>query len=221
MCTTSPAAEFSCYPASPSELTTMMALYRDSFNDDPVFQWAFPDNATRRPLLAKFFDIMVGHTFAHGGSALQTEDYGAISTYFPPDAVEQPEETTEELLRSLRRELGSEAENIIVLLGLLDTVHPRDLGPHYYGTFVAAQPRHQNNGLGTRLKRSIFALADQDNAGAYAEASSRRNLALYERLGQRQLGNTITLPGGPQIFPIWRPPRTTADLPESPSTTVG
>ncbi|MFJ5113179.1 GNAT family N-acetyltransferase [Streptomyces sp. NPDC088551] len=205
-----PATDFSCHPASREERDEIVSVYRESFDDDPVFQWLFPDRETRKPLLEEFFDVMVDHTFAHGGSVLQTMDYGAVSMYFPPDAVEQPREIRDRLLDTLRRELGPQCDKPVHLLTMLEASHPRDLPPHYYGTFVAARPRHQGHGLGTRLKKSLFAMADKDRAGAYAEASSPRNLALYERLGQRRLGAALTLPGGPPIYPIWRPPPTPA-----------
>ncbi|MFJ1749712.1 GNAT family N-acetyltransferase [Streptomyces sp. NPDC088116] len=209
MTSTDPEIEFSCSLASPGRQAELISIYREAFDNDPVFSWLFPDDTTRKHLLDRYFTIMVDHTFAHGGSALQTEDYGAVSMFFPPHAVEQPEETKNQLLRSMRDELGSRSERVIYLLTTLDTSHPRELPPHYYGTYVAARPEHQGKGLGTRLKRSLFALADQDRAGAYAEASSKRNLALYERLGQRRLGQALTLPDGPRIFPIWRPPQAT------------
>ncbi|MFJ2213691.1 GNAT family N-acetyltransferase [Streptomyces sp. NPDC101062] len=202
--------EFSCRPASSGRQGDIVSVYRQSFDKDPVFQWLFPDAETRDSLLDKFFTVMVGHTFAHGGSVLQTEDYGAVSMYFPPDAVEQPKEARDRLLDSMRHALGSDADRTVHLLTMLGESHPRDLPPHYYGTFVAARPRHQGGGLGTRLKKGLFALADEDRAGAYAEASSPRNLALYERLGQHRLGPELTLPDGPPIFPIWRPPTTAA-----------
>ncbi|MEV6421233.1 GNAT family N-acetyltransferase [Streptomyces sp. NPDC051662] len=204
------ATDFSCYPASPDGLDEIVSVYRQSFDEDPVFQWLFPDAETRPSSLKEFFTVMVGHTFAHGGSVLRTEDYGAVSMYFPPDAVEQSEETRDRLLDSLRDELGSRSDRPVHLLMMLSASHPHDLPPHYYGTFVAARPRYQGGGLGTRLKKCLFALADEDRAGAYAEASSPRNLALYERLGQRRLGPALTLPDGPPIFPIWRPPSTVA-----------
>ncbi|MCB5912191.1 GNAT family N-acetyltransferase [Streptomyces pinistramenti] len=200
------ATDFSCRLAASGDQDAMVSTYRESFADDPVFQWIFPDEETRKSLLEKFFTVMIGHTFSHGGFALQAKDYGAVSMFFPPDAVMQPEEAKNHLLHSLRHELGPESEMIVHVLTTLDARHPKDFPPHYYGTFVAAHPQEQGNGLGTRLKRCVFALADQDGAGAYAEASSPRNLALYERLGQRRLGPAVTLPGGPQIFPIWRPP---------------
>ncbi|MFF3641098.1 hypothetical protein [Streptomyces sp. NPDC002564] len=212
-----PAARFDCRPASYDHRDRLIEVYRGAFYTDPVFAWLFPDEATRTARLETFFTIMVDHTFGHGGSALQTRDYGAVSLYFPPEAVEQPDDVHTALLDSLRHALGADAERVLYLFGVLGEAHPKDLAPHFYGTFVAALPEHQGAGLGTRLKQSLFALADQygadrhgadrHGAGAYAEASSPRNLALYERLGQRRLGIDITLPDGPQIFPIWRAPQ--------------
>ncbi|MFJ2650793.1 GNAT family N-acetyltransferase [Streptomyces sp. NPDC087420] len=222
MMSQNPAAQFDCHPASHDHRDQLIAIYTDAFYDDPVFSWLFPDDGTRTPQLEKFFTTMVDHTFGHGGSALQTRDYGAVSMYFPPEAVEQPEDVQATLLRSLRDVLGPDARRAVHLLTLLGDTHPKDLPPHYYGTFVAARPEHQGAGLGTRLKQGVFALADQRAAGAYAEASSPRNLALYERLGQCRLGIDVTLPRGPQIFPIWRPPRpaprTVTGTPGTPST---
>ncbi|MFF5563480.1 GNAT family N-acetyltransferase [Streptomyces sp. NPDC012623] len=217
---TSVASEFSSGPASLDRQGDIVSVYRESFDKDPVFQWLFPDAETRPALLEKFFTVMVGHTFAHGGGVLQTKDYGAVSMYFPPDAVEQPKDVRDRLLDSMRDELGDDSNRTVHLLKMLSASHPCDLPPHYYGTFVAARPEHQGGGLGTRLKKCLFALADADGAGAYAEASSPRNLALYERLGQRRRGPLLTLPDGPPIFPIWRPPSASAP-PTHPDTVHG
>ncbi|WP_411113187.1 hypothetical protein [Streptomyces sp. 029-5] len=158
-----PATDFSCHPASREERDEIVSVYRDSFDDDPVFQWLFPDRETRKPLLEEFFDVMVDHTFAHGGSVL-TMDYGAVSMYFPPDAVEQPREIRDRLLDTLRRELGPQCDKPVHLLTMLEASHPRDLPPHYYGTFVAARPRHPpqevslrhgGQGPGRRLRGSV------------------------------------------------------------------
>ncbi|MFJ2605311.1 GNAT family N-acetyltransferase [Streptomyces sp. NPDC087425] len=202
------AADFSCRPASLDRQDDIVSVYRQAFDKDPVFQWLFPDAGTRPELIEQFFTVMVDHTFAHGGAVLETREFGAVSMYFPPDAVAQPKAENERLLDALRDALGENSGRSIHLLTMLDEHHPHDVPPHYYGTFVAARPEHQGGGLGTRLKKCLFALADAERAGAYAEASSTRNLALYERLGQRRRGPALTLPDGPPIFPIWRPPTT-------------
>ncbi|MEU2732111.1 GNAT family N-acetyltransferase [Streptomyces griseoviridis] len=214
------ATEFSCRPARPDDQEDIVSVYRQSFDRDPVFQWLFPDAASRPSLLESYFTIMVGHTFAQGGAVLRTEDFGAVSMYFPPDAVDQPQDVKDRLLDALRAGLGADSDRTVHLMTMLGASHPTDLPPHYYGTFVAARPHHQGGGLGTRLKKCLFALADEDRAGAYAEASSLRNLALYERLGQRRLGPALTLPDGPPIFPIWRPP-TTPSRPAGPGAADG
>lgn len=194
-----------CEPADAGDLDTLVDVYVPAFFDDPVFGWVFPDPARRAEGLRGFFGTVAASTFAGGGSALQADDFAAVSMFYPPDAPTPTDADQREFRDRLARSLGDQADRALAVMALLETHHPHDLPPHYYVTFLAALPGHQGRGLGTRLQKAVFALADASGAGTYKEASSPRNLALYERLGHRRHGPEIRVPDGPPIWPILRP----------------
>jgi GNAT superfamily N-acetyltransferase len=183
---------------------SLVDVYTRAFFDDPVFSWIFPDPERRTEAHRRFFTVIVESTFAGGGLALQIEDFSAVSLFYPPSVLPTAKDHADVVSR-LTDGLGDQAERAVAFMNLLNDNHPRDLPPHLYGTFLSAVPGQQGKGLGTRLKKAQFALADGADAGVYGEASCLRNLALYERLGQVRLGEAITLEGGPSLYPIWRP----------------
>ena len=58
----------------------------------------------------------------------------------------------------------------------------------------------RGEGIGTALLRHRL---DQVRGPAYLESSKRENIALYERFGF-ELRETISLPDGPDLWPMWR-----------------
>ncbi len=64
----------------------------------------------------------------------------------------------------------------------------------------------QGAGLGGMLLEHTLRLADERSQPAYLEASSPRSRDLYERYGF-EVTMTLTLPGGPDIWPMWRDAR--------------
>ncbi|MTD55435.1 hypothetical protein [Amycolatopsis pithecellobii] len=183
---------------------SLVAVYTRAFFDDPVFSWIFPEPERRAEANRRFFTVIVESTFAGGGLAIQIEDFSATSLFYPPSVLPTAQAHAD-VLTQLENKLDEQAERAVAFMNLLYDNHPRNLPPHLYGTFLSAVPGRQGKGLGTRLKKAQFALADDTDAGVYGEASCLRNLALYERLGQVRLGKTITLEGGPSLYPIWRP----------------
>jgi ribosomal protein S18 acetylase RimI-like enzyme len=71
-------------------------------------------------------------------------------------------------------------------------------------------PHAQGKGLGTALLHATFHRCDSDGLSAYLEATSQRNVALYERLGFEHLGE-FNLGSSPPLWPMRRPPRTAGD----------
>ncbi|MFC5057016.1 GNAT family N-acetyltransferase [Saccharothrix xinjiangensis] len=86
----------------------------------------------------------------------------------------------------------------------MDPWAARNGGRRY--TYMGARPEAQGRGLGRVLMAGFASWCDHEGVGFYAEASSPRSLALYERVGFPRLGDPMALPDGPLLHPVWRGP---------------
>jgi GNAT superfamily N-acetyltransferase len=82
--------------------------------------------------------------------------------------------------------------------------HPSE--PHWYLPLIGTDPVQQGKGYGSALLRHALAICDQEKMPAYLEATSPRNVPLYQRHGFEGLG-TIQVGTSPPITPLLRKPR--------------
>lgn len=87
---------------------------------------------------------------------------------------------------------------------LLRARHPHDREHLYLPFLGVAEP---GRGIGSALLTSRLSRADAEGLPAYLEASSPRSVPLYRRHGFEFLGEPVTLPDGPRLWPMWREPR--------------
>jgi len=102
----------------------------------------------------------------------------------------------------LTQVLGQDAERLFEVFGLMGEKHPAQ--PHYYLFLLGTRPRWQGRGLGSSLIAPVLNRCDQDRVPAYLEATSERNVPLYRRHGF-EVTTEIQIPGGPTVWPMWRP----------------
>lgn len=177
-------------------------LVGEAFMDDPVSGWAFPDEETRRIVHPRFFGVFVDLALGEGWVDMM-DDGSAAALWLPVTGDEHAEDGEDELARLLIEAGGNERA---ALLGEMTAeIHPTE--PHYYLPMISVAPGRQGTGLGARLITHVAERCDREGMGAYLEASSARSKALYERLGFVFSGKTVDLPGGPQMWPMWREPR--------------
>lgn len=105
--------------------------------------------------------------------------------------------------REFTRVFGARLGHAMALITLMERRHPRE--PHFYIPYVGVAPPLQGQGLGTVLLRATLERCDRAALPAYLEATSERNVALYERLGFEHLGE-FTLGSSPPLWPMRREP---------------
>ncbi|MCP3801278.1 GNAT family N-acetyltransferase [Allokutzneria sp. A3M-2-11 16] len=161
----------------------------DAFVTDPVVEWVFPGPIEqRRASVARVFAPLVEISAA--ADELAVLDDGAAAVWLPVEAGQDmapgPEEELPPRLRTLVEVLarGHSTE--------------RD---HLYLAFIGVAQGKQGRGLGGRLLAERLRRAD---VPVYLEASSARNVPLYERHGFRLTDEPITLPSGPTVWPMWK-----------------
>lgn len=188
--------------AAPADLDQVIGTITDAFHNDPVWSWAFPDSEHRPDQFRRWWPLFVEGAIPYGFTWMG-EDAETISVWIPPGEQELTDEAEARIAPLLAELLGDRSR--VVLEGLLgfEAAHPHD-EPHYYLSFVATQTPHRGEGIGEQLLAQNLELIDGEHLPAYLESSNPKNLARYERLGFRAIGE-FTLPDhGPTVTTMWR-----------------
>ena len=129
-----------------------------------------------------------------------TETAG-VALWLPPGAA-----PAEELLVSVIRETvsGERRDAMFSIFEQMDAYHPREA--HWHLPLIGVHPDSQGRGVGSALLRQVLDRCDRDSVPAYLEATSPRNVALYQRNGFEKLGG-IEVADCPPIVPMLRKPR--------------
>ncbi|MGW3290743.1 GNAT family N-acetyltransferase [Streptomyces sp. NPDC001002] len=184
----------------------VVRLLDEAFQEDPVSTWVFPGEEYRRTthhrLMAAFTDIV----FAEGRIDI-AEDGAACALWMSVPVGEHADaEGEDDGPVQLRAAVDPDNERVELIGRLTQDIHPTDR-PHEYLWMIGVVPGRQGEGLGGALIGHVLDRCDREGLHAYLEASSDRSRALYERLGFALTGRPLDLPGGPQMWPMWREPR--------------
>lgn len=192
--------------ATAADVDGIVTVLTDSFADDPLMSWAFPDLAMRSRRLAAMWRFMAaegylpfGVSTVVGGFDVSAE---AAALWLAPGQV------LDEGFWSARAgafvaSLEGDVERLSSMSDVLGAYHPSE--PHWYLLAIGVSPPRQGGRLGSALLAHTLACADADGAGAYLEATTPRSRALYERHGFTVTGE-MDIPGGPPVWPMWREP---------------
>ncbi|MBF9131637.1 GNAT family N-acetyltransferase [Plantactinospora sp. S1510] len=192
--------------------------------DETVFSWVVPDEQARRARVEAWTDHALGWVSGvldTGEILVAQQDGGEILglsvwEFFPGGPARPDPAAAAEQAAFVARAYGEYAPRMALVAEVTRARHP-DREPYWYLQQMAVVPASRGQGLGAAMLRHQVAKADAAGIGAYLEASSPRNRALYARHGFRARGEPIWLPdGGPGIQPMWREPR--GDPSTAPST---
>ena len=86
----------------------------------------------------------------------------------------------------------------------MDALYPQEA--HWHLPLIGVDPVHQGKGIGSALLSVVLNVCDSQKVSAYLEATSPRNVPLYERHGFEAVGS-IQAADSPQIIPMLRKPR--------------
>ena len=189
--------------ATADDVALVARICAAGFEKDPLMTWVF--DAPAAPidgLEIAFAGLAQSYLVEH--SVLHVIDDGCVTlwrmpSYEPPadgggqDEGESP--FTPEVNERFR-----------ILTELMEAAHPHDR-PHWYLNVIATLPERQGQGLGAKALRPALERCDTEGAPAYLESSNPRNMTLYRRHGFEELADTIDLPDGPSLYPMWREPR--------------
>jgi ribosomal protein S18 acetylase RimI-like enzyme len=190
----------------PSEVATLAPMMARSFKDDPGISWAVPKPQRRRRHLPRYFELQLERVYLPKGEVYTTGDGAAAAVWAPPDRWETPLRTTMTLFPVMATACGSKLARSLKMVDLMEKRHRAHAEPHYYLAFIGTDPDRQGHGHGTALLEAVLRKCDTEGVGAYLEASSLRNQALYHRHRFEVVEELRWPGGGPPFWRMWRDP---------------
>jgi GNAT superfamily N-acetyltransferase len=186
--------------ATVADAERCLAVLTLAFGSDPPCRWAWPDPQQYLEAFPRF-----ARAFGGGAIDLETahyyEGFSGIALWLPPGAA--PDE--ESLVRVIQDTVADKLRDAMFsMFEQMDAYHPGE--PHWHLPLIGVDPASQNRGIGSALQRHVLDQCDRQQLLAYLEATSPRNVPLYERHGFEALGS-IQVADSPPIVPMLRKPR--------------
>jgi GNAT superfamily N-acetyltransferase len=199
-------------PASPvrsarvEDADAMTETIATAFHDDPLWSWAFADEARRAEHFRVWWRVFVDASFPNEWTWV-SEHCESVAIWTPPGAEEMSHADEERLVELVGELIGGDHANAVLrMLMQFDAAHPRDV-PHYYLGIVATHDDHRGHGIGEALLAENLKIVDEQHMPAYLESSNPANLKRYMRLGFEPVGEIEVPDGRPAVVTMWRPER--------------
>jgi GNAT superfamily N-acetyltransferase len=176
-----------------------------AFMDDPVAEWAFPQQHLREKALARFQELRL-RQLLRDDEVWTSAEHTSAALWAPPGRWRTTLAEDLVFLRCFAHpRLAARAP--VALAGWLglERGHPHD-PPHYYLAVLGTDPASQGQGLGSALLHPVLEACDRDGVAAFLESSKERNIDFYARHGFR-VTEEVRLLWGPPMWRMWRDPR--------------
>ncbi len=173
-----------------------------AFQGDPALAWIFPDAATRRRRLPRFFAWRFADHVRHG-MILASPEREVVTLWRRPGKVHHHDPLSPAELWRMVRIFGT-------ALGRADTVgkhlsrHVPAGEDYLYLRYAAVRPDAQGKGWGGRAIRAGIAEANRIGVDTCLETAKEGNVAIYQRLGFA-IVDEWKVPGGPRFWTMIRP----------------
>ncbi|MGC4778660.1 N-acetyltransferase [Micromonospora chalcea] len=182
--------------ATGDDVPVLAALLAHNLSAGSLGAWLVPDAAVRDRALRRYAEFVLMYAVQHG-RVDTTEDRAAVAVWF---SRLEPPPTGAGWGCELRRLLGPSAARFVVL----HAVVPRT--PHHYLAQFAARPA---GGAAARaLLASCHRVVDAEALPAYTQVwGSEPRESLLSQLGYLPRSPMLLEPGGPVLWPMYRPRR--------------
>lgn len=193
-------------PMTRDDIGSVAAATARAFEDDPLFSWLLPDDATRvaksTVLYEAMFKPMLKVDFVEMST---TADCSGLAMWAGPEKWDPPTPVMLGALPRMIRAIGfGGISKLMAAMNAIKKVHPKE--PHWYLAGLATDPPAQRTGVGTALVAPVLERCDRERLGAYLETQKPENVPYYERFGFR-VTKEIDLPkDGPHLWLMWRDP---------------
>ena len=198
-------SEVAARPATAADADAAAATLARAFADDPLICFLLRDEARRPAAMPKLFKMLFKLGLPHGACDVTT-GHEAVALWRPPGAWHIPfhQYITNGAAFIDVFGLGG-AMQVMGAMDMIEKRHPHE--PHWYLQVLGTDPARQGKGYGGVVMRRQLALADAADMPAYLESSKEANIPIYKSFGFEVTGE-IKLPGGPTLWPMWRPAAT-------------
>ena len=186
--------------ATAADAERCFAILALAFSSDPPCRWTWPDPQRYLEAFPRFARAFGGGAVEHG-TAIYHEGFSGVALWLPPGVA--PDEASlvsviQDTVAAARRDA------MFSMFEQMEAFHPRE--PHWHLPLIGVDPAHQGKGIGAALLRHVLNACDNQKVLAYLEATSVRNVPLYERHGFEALGR-IQVADSPPVVPMVRKPR--------------
>jgi ribosomal protein S18 acetylase RimI-like enzyme len=185
--------------ATPGEKDHLIATIVVALAADPLMRWMCPEPLQFLRHWPSMAETYSSRSFDHGTADYAT-DYAGAAIWLPPDVHPDGDALVTIFLEHIAED---RQERLFRVLEQMAANQPAE--PHWHLLFIGVDPGHQNRGIGSALMTHALKRCDRDNAVAYVESSSQRNLPFYLRHGFAITGE-ISVAGAPTLWPMVRTP---------------
>ncbi|ROP28139.1 ribosomal protein S18 acetylase RimI-like enzyme [Couchioplanes caeruleus] len=188
--------------ATPAEIDTVAAVLAEAFLHGDLAPWLILNVDTREKVYWPYFRLLAEVAQAAGWIDV-TDDLAAVALWYPVGDrfdVEFPNYDTR-----LAQACGQHLHRFVALDQIMHEHHPTGT-PHHYLAHLGVHPDRQRQGLGSALLKHHHGQLDAIGMPAYLEATSSRHGVFYRRHGYLPRPG-YRLPKGPELYPMWRRPR--------------
>jgi ribosomal protein S18 acetylase RimI-like enzyme len=187
--------------ATPDDLDAVRYVLVEAFLHGDLGPWLVPHVDTRHRIYWPYFAMLAEHALQYGLVEM-TDDAQAVAVWYPIAGGHQP--VIADYDTRLKAVTGTFVSRFTELDRAMHEHHPREQW-HHYLAFLAVHPDHQRRGLGSALLSHHHAALDEAGTPAFVEATGTRNRHLYTRHGYLPRPAYRLSPGGPRLYPMWRP----------------
>ena len=184
-----------------------------AFFTDPLYEYVFPDAATREALAAWELGGIV-HYGVRFGEAYAAPDLSGCAVWLPPGQTDFTLERMAEIgMQDSAAHIGvGPEERLMRFITESEECHGRvaaDL--HWYLVLLVVDPARQEEGIGSALLAAGLERADAEGYAVYLEATNPLNVPFYQKRGfEVRLEATLSDSGAHIWYMVRDPVRRTA-----------
>lgn len=166
----------------------MADVLAESFLTDPLFQYFFPDDNTRRRLSFYTFKFIISHALKKGYVIETTPALEGIAIWLPSNCIHRDllDQMRFGALDMLFRQGTAAIHRQKSASEYMQALHAQYVEvPHLYFSTIGVLAAHRGRGYASRLIIPMLEKADKEYLPCYLDTHNENNVGLYQRFGFR------------------------------------